>query len=293
MLASVGSPAAVDNFTIDLTHGLGHMIELVDQTQLPVHEEYPRLAESLGISLNALKSLQRAWTKSFDWSVEQAALNRYHQYTATVEDITVYLIHQKSGDPNAIPLILNRGWPGSFLEFIPLIDPLTTVSHTSSGDTVSFDVVVPSLPGYVFSSVPPVNWTLDDTARILNTLMTDVLGYKVFATHGTDWGSVVAYSMYDNFNMTVGAAQLCAIPFRPLSDDEIAARNIKLDPDAQFQQDRLLQLETTRSGYNVEQSTKVVADHTRGSKPAYSQCTNASSSLTPLASHCLIILSDN
>jgi pimeloyl-ACP methyl ester carboxylesterase len=91
-------------------------------------------------------------------------------------------------------LLMNHGWPGSFLEFVPVIRPLTQKSKTASGKSVSFHVVVPSLPGYVFSSAPGANWTLDDTARVFNTLMMEVLGYETFATHGTDLGCGVSYS---------------------------------------------------------------------------------------------------
>jgi pimeloyl-ACP methyl ester carboxylesterase len=81
--------------------------------------------------------------------------------------------------------------PGSFHEFTPVIKPLTQSSTNAAGKKASFNVVVPSLPGFVFSSLPPVNWTTDDTARIFNTLMTDVLGYPKYAVHATDWVGVL------------------------------------------------------------------------------------------------------
>ena len=76
---------------------------------------------------------------------------------------------------------------GSFHEFIPVIKPLLQSATTSSGKNISFDVIVPSLPGFTFSSAPPANWTVADTGRIFNTLMTEVLGYETYALHGTDW----------------------------------------------------------------------------------------------------------
>lgn len=183
--------------------------------------------------------------------------NRFHHYTATIENLKVHFIHEHSGEPGAIPLILIHGWPGSFTELVPLIDPLTTAAKTSKGAPVSFDVVIPSLPGYMFSSAPPANWTLDDTARMYNTLMTEVLGYKTYAAHGTDWGSNVAYSMYDNFSTTVRAAHLLGIPFFPLSPDQFPAHNITLDENEQFQEDQVLKFQATGAGYSIEQSTKV------------------------------------
>jgi hypothetical protein len=90
----------------------------------------------------------------------------------------------------SLPIVLgrhNEPLPGSFHEFYPVIKPLTQSWTSPTGKKVSFNVVVPSLPGFVFSSAPPVNWTVDDTARIFNTLMTEVLGYSTYTTHGTDW----------------------------------------------------------------------------------------------------------
>jgi hypothetical protein len=118
--------------------------------------------------------------------------------------------------------------------------------------------VVPSLPGFAFSSGPPVNWTNDDTARVFNTLMTLVLGYKTYATHGTDWGAGIAYSLYSNFNSTVRAAHFAFIPFLPLTPDRLAADNIPLDTDLEkFEEERFVEWSLTGSGYIVEQTTKV------------------------------------
>ncbi|KAI0867394.1 Alpha/Beta hydrolase protein, partial [Hypoxylon argillaceum] len=170
-----------------------------------------------------------------------------------IDNITVHFIHEKSRESDAIPLILSHGWPGSFAELIPLIDPLTTAAETSTGKLISFNVVVPSLRGYAFSSVPPANWTLDDTRRIFNTLMTEVLGYKTYVAHGTGWGSNIAY---DNFNTSVRAAHLLGVPFLPLSPDQFTSHNITLNEDEQFQEDVVIAFQASGSGYTIEQSTK-------------------------------------
>jgi hypothetical protein len=144
------------------------MLSLIRQTKLPDHDPYSGVGETLGIDRGVLKSLQQEWTTSFNWEVEQAALNksvyhsqqsllevpkahlraqkltskRYPQFTTTIEGVTVHFIHKKAGDPKAIPLILNHGGPGSFIEFLPIIGPLTTKSNASKSG-VSFDVVIP------------------------------------------------------------------------------------------------------------------------------------------------------
>ncbi|TGO61496.1 hypothetical protein BOTNAR_0128g00040 [Botryotinia narcissicola] len=229
------------------------MLQLVSQTQLPAVEEYPGLGGSLGIDLSVLKSMQTEWTTTFDWATEQADLNRYNHYTTTMEGLTIHFIHQKSSEPNAIPLILNHGWPGTFMDFLPVIDPLTTASGTSNRTSASFHVVVPSLPGYAFSSAPPAAWTLNDTARIFNTFMTDVLGYDTYAAHGSDFGSNVAYNLYNNFNKSVRAVHLTGKPFLPLSSVQFPKYNITLDADEAFQENLVLGFNT---GYVIEQSTK-------------------------------------
>ncbi len=182
---------------------------------------------------------------------------RYSHFTTVIEGLTIHFIHQKSGDPNAIPLLLNHGWPGSFLEFLPIIDPLTQKTNSSATKSVSFDVVIPSLPGFAFSSAPPANWTVDDTARVFNTLMTDVLGYQTFAVHGTDFGVGPAYSLYDNFNTSARAAHFTFLPFFPLTPDELAAKNITLTGLEQAEEHNFVTWTTVGNAYFLEQTTKV------------------------------------
>lgn len=182
---------------------------------------------------------------------------RFSQYTAEIEGLTVHFIHEKSGAADAIPLLLIHGWPGSFLEFVPVIENLTQAATAMTGKDVSFNVIVPSLPGFAFSSPPPVNWTVQDTARVFNTLMTQVLDYERYATFGTDWGSGIAYSLYDQWNKTVRAAHLDFLPFYPLSLAELAAENITLTGLEELEEDVTLTWSNSGTGYFSEQTTKV------------------------------------
>lgn len=184
---------------------------------------------------------------------------RYNHFTVEIEGLTIHYIHQRGSDENSIPLLLNHGWPGSFLEFLPIVNKLTEKSKTSKGRPVSFHVVIPSLPGFTFSSPPPANWTTDDTARVFNTLMREVLGYDEFATFGTDWGCSPAYSLYDNFNTSTRAAHLAFLPFSaPSSAEALAALNITLSsPLEQFEEQRSRDWATSGNAYFLEQTTKV------------------------------------
>ena len=175
-----------------------------------------------------------------------------------MEGQDIHFIHELSQDPNAVPIILLHGWPGSFLEMLPLIDLLTLKEPAATGSNqTSFNVVVPSLPGFGLSTPAPDDWTTSDTAHIFNTLMTEVLGYQTYAVHGTDWGCAVAYGLYGQFNTTVRAAHLNFLPFFPLNSEQLAALNITLSAEEEYEERRLLDWQGAGYGYFIEQATKV------------------------------------
>ncbi|KAJ6594446.1 Alpha/Beta hydrolase protein [Mycena capillaripes] len=243
-------------FKIDLTGEILRLKSLATISRLPAKALYTDGSGEKGVELDFLRELRTEWLTKFDWEAQQADLNEFKQFTAVIEGQTVHFVHEKSTDPDAIPLILLHGWPGSFHEFLPVIKPLTQSSRTASGKNVSYKVVVPSLPGFVFSSAPPANWTVDDTARIFNILMTEVLGYSTYAVHGTDWGSAVGYSLYKSFNTTVRAAHFVFLPFPPPSDQDLAANNITLSETQKVSHQTFVEWSTTGIGYFIEQTTK-------------------------------------
>lgn len=141
-----------------------------------------------------------------------------------------------------------------------MIDNLTKEGKTSNGKPVSFDVIVPNLPGFGLSSAPPGNWTNQDTARVFNTLMTNVLGYKKYATHGTDWGCATAYDLYDSYNSTVRATHLASLPFVPLTPDQLAAEGITLNALETFEEESFIEWSTNGYAYFQQETTKVSDD---------------------------------
>ncbi|KAL4903751.1 hypothetical protein BDW74DRAFT_155375 [Aspergillus multicolor] len=244
-------------FHIDLSSKVPRMLDQIRRTQLPDQPLYIDKGTAKGISLSDLKSFQNQWLTSFDWEHEERDLNKFNHYTAQIEGLDIHFIHEKSNASDAIPLLLLHGWPGSFLEFVPIIKNLTQQASTAAGQPVAFDVIVPSLPGYAFSSVPPVDWTLADTARVFNTLLLKVLGYDTYATFGTDWGAGVAYTLYDQFNSTVRAAHLAFLPFYPWNSEQLAEANITLDTELErFEQALAEEWTATGEGYFIEQTTK-------------------------------------
>ncbi|CAG8270903.1 unnamed protein product [Penicillium salamii] len=243
-------------FQIDLSSNLPRMLDLVRTTRLPAQSPYISTGSSAGISLGDLKALQDEWLTTFDWKKEEKSLNKFNHYTAQIEGLDIHFIHERSSSKDAIPLILLHGWPGSFLEFAPIINELTKTAKSDSGKQIAFDVIVPSLPGFAFSSAPPTNWTIDDSARVFNTLLKDVLGYESYAVFGTDWGSGVAYSMYDQFNTTVRAAHLAFLPFYPLNLEQLAAENITLSSLEGVEEANTIEWTNSGTGYFSEQTTK-------------------------------------
>jgi microsomal epoxide hydrolase len=124
------------------------------------------------------------WRDVYDWRAAERALNEWPHFTAHIDDATVHFIHVRASTPGRqLPLILTHGWPGSFIEFLEVIPLLVEQG---------FDVVVPSLPGYGFSSRPSVPTTPRRIAALWRRLMVDELGYKRFGAQGGDWGSSVS-----------------------------------------------------------------------------------------------------
>ncbi|KAF8213758.1 Alpha/Beta hydrolase protein [Mycena galopus ATCC 62051] len=234
-------------FKIDLTAGLPHLQTLVKNTNLPTEPLYP----GAGLDFDVWVS------EGFDWATQEAELNEIAQFTTTIGDQTVHFVHETSQDKDAVPLLLLHGWPGSIQEFLPVIKPLTqSWTNSMTGKSISFNVVVPSLPGFLFSTPPPQNWTDVQTAQLFNTLMTDVLGYSKYALHATDWGADTGYHMYESFNTTVRAANFVLLPFEPPSPQEIADNNITLSAIEQVTLQRTVDWNAKDQGYFLENTFK-------------------------------------
>ncbi len=173
-----------------------------------------------GVNSEWLRSLCSYWTTEYDWRSAEIALNRYPQFQTSVEDVNIHYV-KVEGESNGLrPLLLLHGWPGSHYEFWGMIDQLAFPSkHGGSADD-AFDVVVASLPGYGFSG--PVAQPLGPrtVARLMDTLMTQILGYPVYMVQGGDWGSVIGSWIGNDHNTTCTALHLNLIGWRPTPDDD-------------------------------------------------------------------------
>ena len=140
-----------------------------------------------GSDWDYMKALAHYWAKEHDWRAAEANLNRYPQFLARVDDYDIHFYRVKGRGPRPMPLILTHGWPGSVLEFIEAIGPLSDPASFGGSPEDAFDVVIPSLPGYGFSSKPPGKPIGPaTTATLWNQLMTGVLGYSKYGAQGGD-----------------------------------------------------------------------------------------------------------
>lgn len=150
---------------------------------------------SQGVPLATMRELARYWATAYDWRKAEAKLNALPQFVTTIDGLEIHFIHVRSKHPNALPLVISHGWPGSILEQTKLIDRLT--NPTAHGGTAkdAFDVVIPSMPGYGFSGKPTTTgWGPEHMGRAWDQLMTR-LGYKRYVAQGGDWGAFVVDQM--------------------------------------------------------------------------------------------------
>jgi pimeloyl-ACP methyl ester carboxylesterase len=150
---------------------------------------------SQGAQLADLKGLVGYWGESYDWRKAEAKLNSYPQFITNIDGVDIHFIHVRSKHPNALPVIISHGWPGSVFEQIKLIEPLTDPTKYGGRAEDAFDVVIPSLPGYGFSGHPSeVGWGSERIGRAWDVLMKR-LGYARYVAQGGDWGAGIVQSM--------------------------------------------------------------------------------------------------
>ncbi|MGW0811269.1 epoxide hydrolase family protein, partial [Nonomuraea sp. NPDC002799] len=154
--------------------------------------ELPGAGWERGVPTSYLRELAGHWAGGFDWRAQEAALNAHPQFTTTIDGANVHFLHVRSAEPDATPLLLLHGWPGSVVEFFDVIGPLTDpVAHGGSAAD-AFDLVIPSLPGYGFSGpLPGTGWTDGRTAAALVELMAR-LGHQRYGVQGGDVGAFIA-----------------------------------------------------------------------------------------------------
>jgi pimeloyl-ACP methyl ester carboxylesterase len=156
----------------------------------PEHE--PVDDQSQGVQLATVQHLADYWATRYDWRRCEAELNQLDHFVTNIDGLDIHFIHARSPHPNALPLIVSHGWPGSIIEQLKIIAPLTDPPAHGGTASEAFDVVIPSLPGYGFSAKPDVTgWGPDRIAEAWATLMAR-LGYTRYVAQGGDWGTAIS-----------------------------------------------------------------------------------------------------
>jgi pimeloyl-ACP methyl ester carboxylesterase len=161
----------------------------IAETRWPTQELVPDASQ--GVQQGMLQELARYWSGEYDWRRCEAKLNALPQFITQIDGLDVHFIHVKSSHPNALPLVITHGWPGSIIEMLEAIGPLTDPTAHGGDAADAFDVVVPSMPGYGFSAQPTeVGWDAARIAKAWAELM-DRLGYSRYVAQGGDQGAAV------------------------------------------------------------------------------------------------------
>ena len=192
--AVVSDGTAVRPFKVNAPdEALADLRRRVAATQWPERETVSDATQ--GVQLATMQKLARFWATDYDWRKAEATLNSYPQFITNIDGLDIHFIHVRSKQPNALPVIITHGWPGSIIEQLKIIDPLTNPTAHGGRAADAFDVVIPSLPGYGFSGKPAATgWDPQHVARAWIVLM-QRLGYTRYVAQGGDWGNAVTEQM--------------------------------------------------------------------------------------------------
>jgi pimeloyl-ACP methyl ester carboxylesterase len=192
--AAANADPAVRPFRVDIAdEAVADLRQRIAAWRPPERE--PVEDQSQGVQLATVQDLANYWAAEYDWRRCEAKLNTLPQYITTIDGLDIHFIHVRSPEQNALPVIVTHGWPGSVIEQLKIIEPLTNPTEHGGNASDAFDVVIPSLPGYGFSGKPvAAGWGLDRIARAWAVLM-ERLGYTRYVAQGGDWGTGVSAAM--------------------------------------------------------------------------------------------------
>ena len=201
-----------------------------------------------GTNLDYMKEFAEYWSSKFDWKKTEEKINKFKNFKTNIDGIDIHFIHEKGSGSNPKPLLLNHGWPGSIVEFLDIIDQLAHPENYGGNIEDSFDVIVPSLPGFGFSGRPSRPIGPRKMASIFNSLMTNSLGYEKYISQGGDFGGTICtWLAYDFPESLLGIHINILItrhPDGPQTKEEIEW------------QERFKLEQRIEDGYRTQQSTK-------------------------------------
>src|SRR5262249_38457534 len=183
--------ASIQPFTVAIPQtALNDLHRRLQPTRWP--DERPGVGWSRGVPLGYLSGLAEYWRAAYDWRAQEAQLNAFPQFTTEIDGQRIHFLHARSPEPHALPLIITHGYPGSIVEFMRIVGPLTDPRAHGGDPADAFHVVAPSVPGFGFSiPVREPGWVLSRIARAWDELMKR-LGYERYGAQGGDIGSGVS-----------------------------------------------------------------------------------------------------
>lgn len=201
-----------------------------------------------GTNIEYLQELCAYWVDGFDWRAQEARINSFSNYKVPVDGIDMHFIHEQGSGSNPMPLLISHGWPGSVAEFYDLIEPLAHPERFGGDVEDAFTVIAPSLPGFGFSGRPPRPYGPRKMAGLINTLMTDTLGFDSYLAQGGDWGGAVCSWLGYDHAPACSAIHINVLTMRhpdgPQTPEEKAW-------EARFDHDQIMQ-----NGYRTQQATR-------------------------------------
>jgi pimeloyl-ACP methyl ester carboxylesterase len=185
-------------------------------------DELPGVGWSYGTPLGYLRELAEHWRTSYDWRRHEARLNELPQFTTTIDGANVHFVHLRSPEPNAFPLVITHGWPGSIVEYLALFGPLADPRAHGGDPADAFHLVVPTIPGFGFSGpTHDTGWNARRVAGAFATLMAR-LGYGRYGAHGGDWGARISRELGLADPEHVAGVHVTSVP-APASDEDLAS----------------------------------------------------------------------
>lgn len=239
-------------FTINVDDAaLDDLQQRLALTRLP--DQLNGVSWEYGTDLDYMRELLQYWQQDFDWREQEARLNQFDHFKTYIDDLQLHFIHQKSSNPEAIPLLMVHGWPGSISEFTKILGPLTDPESHGGNAEDSFHVIAPSLPGFGFSAIPnEPGFSPERMALILAALM-ERLGYDRFALAGGDWGAIINRHLANHFPDRLIGLHSNMLLASPPQDEDLLARTDAAQAALQATRREYMQNEV---GYQQIQGTK-------------------------------------
>ena len=252
--AEPADPEAIRPFTVAVPDAVLEDLRLrLARTRLP--DELDGAEWDYGTPLGYLRELITYWRDEYDWRAQEARLNAFDQFRTRIDGIDVHFIHQRSPEPDALPLIITHGWPGSVVEFLEIIGPLSDPAAHGGRAEDAFHVVAPSIPGYGFSGHPRERGFGPEQAADVNAALMARLGYERYGLQGGDWGAIISrWHAFKHPELVAGLHlnMLIAGPPPGVEDPEAGV------PEAELQRmrERTAFFQGPETGYSHIQGTK-------------------------------------